>query len=55
MILFGVVWLIVISRLPNREVTYIYGENEEKPPSDAEKEEAAKERNKRRKLRKKLK
>jgi phosphatidylglycerol:prolipoprotein diacylglycerol transferase len=55
MILFGIIWLIVISRLPNKEVTYIYDENEEKPHTDADKEEAAKERNKRRKLRKKLK
>ncbi|MCL1958528.1 MAG: prolipoprotein diacylglyceryl transferase [Spirochaetes bacterium] len=55
MMLFGVVWLIVISRLPNKEVTYIYDENEEKPHSNIEKEEAAKERNKLRKLRKKLK
>jgi phosphatidylglycerol:prolipoprotein diacylglycerol transferase len=62
MMLFGVIWLIVISRLPNKEVTYIYDVNEEKQLSDAEKEEANaekeeadRERNKRRKLRKKLK
>ncbi|WP_461246227.1 prolipoprotein diacylglyceryl transferase [Treponema sp. R6D11] len=55
MMLFGVAWLIVISRLPNKEVTYIYDDNEEKPLSNIDKEEAAKERNKRRKLRKKLK
>jgi len=62
MILFGAVWLIAASRLPNKEVTYIYSGNEEKPLSDAEKEEAkaakeeaARERNKRRKLRKNLK
>jgi len=55
MILFGVVWLIVISRLPNKEVTYIYNGNEEKTSQNIDKEEAAKERNKRRKLRKKLK
>jgi phosphatidylglycerol:prolipoprotein diacylglycerol transferase len=53
MILFGVVWLIIVSRLPNREVTYVY--NEEEPQTNANKEEAAKERNRRRKLRKKLK
>jgi len=52
MILFGVVWLIIASRLPNREVVYIYNE-EEKTQTD--RESAAKERNKRRKLRKKLK
>jgi len=62
MILFGAVWLIAASRLPNKEVTYIYDENEEKQLSEAEKEEAnlerenaAKERNKRRKMRKNLK
>ena len=51
MILFGVVWLIIASRLPGREVTYIYNDEEIKPVN---KEEAAKERNKRRKLRKRL-
>ncbi|GBU26825.1 prolipoprotein diacylglyceryl transferase [Treponema sp. R8-4-B8] len=55
MILFGVVWLIIASRLPNKEVIYVYGEDDEKPPANTDKEEAAKERNKRRKLRKKLK
>jgi len=55
MMLFGAVWLIVTSKLPNKEVTYIYDGNEEKQLSDIYKEEAAKERNKRRKLRKKLK
>jgi len=52
MVLFGTIWLIVASRLPNREVTYIYEKQEE---SQAEKEASAKERNQRRKLRKKLK
>jgi len=52
MIFFGVVWLIIASRLPNKEVTYVY---DEKPQKITNKEEAAKERNKRRKLRKKLK
>jgi phosphatidylglycerol:prolipoprotein diacylglycerol transferase len=51
MILFGVIWLIVASRLPNREVIRVYPE-EEKPP--AKKEENSTERNRRRKLRKKL-
>jgi phosphatidylglycerol:prolipoprotein diacylglycerol transferase len=55
MILFGVIWLIVISKLPNKEVTYIYNGNEEKPIPNIDKEESSKERNKRRKLRKKLK
>jgi len=52
MIVFGAVWLIVASRLPNREVTYIYDKQETTP---IDKEAAAKERNQRRKLRKKLK
>jgi phosphatidylglycerol:prolipoprotein diacylglycerol transferase len=51
MILFGIIWLIVASRLPNREPIHIYNEEEQK---QTEKEEAAKERNQRRKLRKKL-
>ena len=51
MILFGVILLIIASRLPDREAVYIYDE-EEKPSGN--KEEAAKERNRRRKLRKKL-
>jgi len=55
MMLFGVIWLIVISKLPNKEVTYIYSEDEEKQHINIDREEAAKERNKRRKMRKKLK
>jgi phosphatidylglycerol:prolipoprotein diacylglycerol transferase len=51
MILFGVVWIIIASRLPNREVIRVYDE-EENPV--AKKEEASAERNRRRKLRKKL-
>lgn len=57
MIAFGVIWTIIASRLPNKEVTYIYIGNHEiinKKPK-VSKEEAAAERNKRRKLRKKLK
>jgi len=50
MIVFGVVWILIASRLPDREVIRVYDE-EEKPPVN---DEAAKERNKRRKLRKKL-
>jgi len=52
MILFGVIWLIVASRLPGREVTYIYDEPEKKQTS---KEEVSAQRNRQRKLRKKLK
>jgi len=53
MILFGIVWLIIASRLPEREAVRIY--SNEKLPNAVNKEEAAKERNKQRKLRKKLK
>jgi phosphatidylglycerol:prolipoprotein diacylglycerol transferase len=49
MILFGIVWLIITSRLPDREAIRVYADE----PS-AKTEEAAKERNQRRKLRKKL-
>jgi phosphatidylglycerol:prolipoprotein diacylglycerol transferase len=52
MILFGVIWIIVCSRLPGKEVIRVYGEEEER--IQVNKEEAAAERNKRRKLRKKL-
>ncbi|MCL2185920.1 MAG: prolipoprotein diacylglyceryl transferase [Treponema sp.] len=53
MIVFGIVWLIIASRLPDREPIRIYSDVKEIP--EPNKEEAAKERNKRRKLRKKLK
>ena len=53
MIMFGVIWLIIASRLPNKEPVRVY--SGETAPSPVNKEEAAKERNKRRKLRKKLK
>ena len=51
MILFGVIWLIAVSRLPDREAIRVYGEEEKKPVN---KEAAAAERNRRRKLRKML-
>ena len=52
MIIFGVIWNIVTSRMPNREVIRVYaGAEEKKEQNSAEK---AVERNKRRKLRKKL-
>jgi len=55
MILFGVTWLIIASRLPNREPVRIYGEEpQQKQHESGSKEAAAKERNQRRKLRKKL-
>jgi len=53
MILLGVVWIIIASRLPNREAIRVYGEVEEKPV--VKKEEDSAERNRRRKLRKRLK
>jgi phosphatidylglycerol:prolipoprotein diacylglycerol transferase len=51
MILFGIVWTVVASRLPDREVVRVYGVTEKKKKSV---EESHAERNKRRKLRKKL-
>ncbi|MCL2180205.1 MAG: prolipoprotein diacylglyceryl transferase [Treponema sp.] len=57
MIVFGVTWLIINSRLKDREAIRVYGmEEDEKThqPSQADREAAAKERNQRRKLRKKL-
>lgn len=52
MILFGLVWLIVASRLPDREVK-VYAQEENNPDSGKGVEKTT-ERNKRRKLRKKL-
>ena len=52
MILFGAALLFAASRLPDREVIRVYSGDEQKPPIN--KEEAAAERNRRRKLRKKL-
>ena len=52
MIVFGLVWLAVASRLPDREPIRIYGEEPAKRQIDPE--EAAKDRNKRRKMRRKM-
>jgi phosphatidylglycerol:prolipoprotein diacylglycerol transferase len=52
MIAFGIIWIIIASRLPNREPIRIYGEEQQKPQYTAE---TNTERNKRRKMRKKLK
>jgi len=52
MIIFGIVWLFAASHFPNREVIYVYNEERQKPAS---REDTAAERNKRRKLRRKLK
>ncbi|MCL2719970.1 MAG: prolipoprotein diacylglyceryl transferase [Treponema sp.] len=54
MMLFGAIWLIIASRLPDKEVIRIYN-NEENGKSETESAEEAAERNRRRKLRKKLK
>ena len=55
MILFGIIWLIIASRLPDREAIRVYGEEEKTPAMrEAHSEEVRAERNKRRKLRKKL-
>jgi phosphatidylglycerol:prolipoprotein diacylglycerol transferase len=51
MIAFGVIWIIIASRLPNKEVIRVYDEEQQK---QINKEEAAAQRNKRRKLRKRL-
>jgi len=55
MIMFGVVWLIAASRMPNRVPIRIYEADSEVKIQSVSPEEQAKERNKRRKLRKKLK
>jgi phosphatidylglycerol:prolipoprotein diacylglycerol transferase len=56
MIIFGVVWTIICSRLPNREAVRLYdggdGEDGQKNPKPAD--EKSIERNQRRKLRRKL-
>ena len=53
MIVFGAAWLIIASRLPGKEVTYVYSNEPQKPAIN--KEEAAADRKKQRKIRKKLK
>ena len=50
MMVFGIVWIIVCSRLPNKEYTYVYDEEQEKAQIKAENKS---ERNKQKKLRKK--
>jgi len=56
MILFGIIWLIIASRLPDREVIRIYNKQEmDEDEQIKNAEQAAKNRNQRRKLRKKLK
>jgi len=53
MILFGIVWIIIASRLPGKEVTRVYTGGEGVNVIDSH--ESSVERNRRRKLRKKLK
>ena len=50
MMLFGVIWIIIMSRMPEKEVIYYYDEIKEDQTGDDE----AAQRNKRRKLRRKL-
>ncbi|MCL2762411.1 MAG: prolipoprotein diacylglyceryl transferase [Treponema sp.] len=54
MIVFGIVWILVCSRLPNREPIRIYADNGAEPVIEKTAAEKAAERNQRRKLRKKL-
>ena len=54
MIIFGIVWLIIASRLPNRVPVRVYEDNENKQPAAKSDAEKASERNQRRKMRKKL-
>jgi phosphatidylglycerol:prolipoprotein diacylglycerol transferase len=51
MIIFGVIWTIICSRLPDREAVRLYEDGEDGPKPT---EEKASERNQRRKLRRKL-
>ncbi|MDR2257828.1 MAG: prolipoprotein diacylglyceryl transferase, partial [Treponema sp.] len=58
MILLGLVWLVIASRLPNREAVIHYPDtagSRTAPPRPADKAARDAERNRRRKLRKKLK
>jgi len=55
MIVFGIVWLIAASRFKDREPIRVYDEESMNKIKSVSPEEQAKERNKRRKLRKKLK
>jgi phosphatidylglycerol:prolipoprotein diacylglycerol transferase len=54
MILFGIIWIIVCSRLPNRETVRVYNTNEDQQNDDKTDAAKASARNQRRKLRKKL-
>jgi phosphatidylglycerol:prolipoprotein diacylglycerol transferase len=54
MILFGIVWLIIASRLPDRDTVRVYDETEGGQTVVKTAEEKASERNRRRKLRRRL-
>jgi len=54
MIVFGIVWIIVCSRLPDREPIRVYDNADANKADDAEAQTAKSERNKRRNLRRKL-
>ena len=55
MIVFGVVWILIASKLPNREVVRVYDENYENQIKQKAKDELTAKRKQQRKLRKKLK
>jgi phosphatidylglycerol:prolipoprotein diacylglycerol transferase len=54
MIVFGIVWLIIISQLSDRNPVRVYNDNEDSQKDSKTLEEKSSERNKRRRLRKKL-
>jgi phosphatidylglycerol:prolipoprotein diacylglycerol transferase len=53
MIVFGIVWTIIVSRLPNREPVYVFTDGEDGQKHGKTAAEKANDRNQRRKLRKK--
>jgi phosphatidylglycerol:prolipoprotein diacylglycerol transferase len=54
MIVFGIVWLIVCSRLPDREPVRVYNDDNGEPKKAISETEKTVERNRRRRLRRKL-
>jgi len=54
MIVFGIIWIIACSRMKDRDTVRVYGEGGEIPVIEKTAEEKANERNRRRKMRKKL-
>jgi phosphatidylglycerol:prolipoprotein diacylglycerol transferase len=55
MIVFGIVWTVITSRMPDREPVRVYADDETGPEHHKTTEKKASERNQRRKLRRKLK